>query len=196
MSPDIDTKQISLYKNTFPQRICTTLFNKLYQEIPWSQPQITLFGKTHPIPRQQCWMGDEHASYSYSNLQMKPKPWTDTVTFIKRFVETICNTTFNSVLINLYRDGNDSNGWHSDNEKELGTHPLIASFNLGESRAFKLKNKTTKELYAYQLDAGDLLIMKKGVQAEWLHTIPKTKKVKQPRINLTFRSIYSEPDRF
>ncbi|MGF1694424.1 alpha-ketoglutarate-dependent dioxygenase AlkB [Vibrio lamellibrachiae] len=169
------------------------LFGALRDQVRWRSDEITLFGKTMPIPRLQAWYGD--ASYRYSNLTMEPDPWLPILLDLKSQCENVtngeqvANARFNSVLANLYRDGSDSNGWHSDNEPELGSQPVIASISLGETRTFHLKHKQTKQKYTFDLNSGSLLIMAGEMQKYWLHTVPKTKKPKTERINLTYRLI-------
>lgn len=163
------------------------LYHELLESVDWQSDDITLFGKTMPIPRLQAWYGEK--AYQYSNLVMKPKPWLPTLLSLKEQCEQIADTKFNSVLTNLYRDGNDSNGWHSDNEPELGLNPVIASLSFGEARTFHLKHRVTKEKLTFELTSGSLLIMAGELQQHWLHTVPKTKRPKSPRINLTYRTI-------
>lgn len=163
------------------------LYHELLESVDWQSDDITLFGKTMPIPRLQAWYGEK--AYQYSNLVMKPKPWLPTLFSLKEQCEQIADTKFNSVLTNLYRDGNDSNGWHSDNEPELGLNPVIASLSFGEARTFHLKHRVTKEKLTFELTSGSLLIMAGELQQHWLHTVPKTKRPKSPRINLTYRTI-------
>ncbi|WP_394246495.1 alpha-ketoglutarate-dependent dioxygenase AlkB family protein [Vibrio profundi] len=163
------------------------LYHELLESVDWQSDDITLFGKTMPIPRLQAWYGEK--AYQYSNLVMKPKPWLPTLFSLKEQCEQIADTKFNSVLTNLYRDGNDSNGWHSDNEPELGLNPVIASLSFGEARTFHLKHRVTKGKLTFELTSGSLLIMAGELQQHWLHTVPKTKRPKSPRINLTYRTI-------
>lgn len=163
------------------------LYAALHQQVAWQSDNITLFGKTMPIPRLQAWYGEK--SYSYSNLTMQPKPWFPLLFDLKTRCETVANCQFNSVLANLYRNGTDSNGWHADNEAELGKHPTIASLSFGETRKFHIKHRQTKEKYSFDLTPGSLLIMAEEMQQHWLHTVPKTKRPKDARINLTFRTI-------
>jgi len=164
-------------------------FDYLYNNTPWRKDQIKIFGKVHDVPRLQAWYGDEDAIYSYSNIDLKPLKWTEKLLSIKSLVERKSTVEFNSVLINLYRDGKDSNGWHSDDEKELGTNPEIASITLGQDRTFKLKHKVRDFTEKLNLENGSLLIMRGKMQHHWKHQIPKSKKKLKPRINLTFRKI-------
>lgn len=167
-----------------------SLFDNLLKDILWQQDDITLFGKTHKQPRLTALYAESNTPYTYSGIKMKPHPFNDLLLKIKNDVELISNHKFNSVLLNLYRDGNDSNGWHADNEKELGTNPVIASISFGANRFFKFKHRNIKqESHKILLEHGSLLIMNGEMQHYWLHQIPKTKKDIGKRINLTFRFI-------
>ncbi|MDN3683408.1 alpha-ketoglutarate-dependent dioxygenase AlkB [Vibrio sinaloensis] len=143
------------------------------------------------IPRLQCWYGD--GPYCYSNLTMQPETWLNPLIELKSRCEQITNSPLNCVLANLYRDGNDSNGWHADNEPELGEQPIIASLSFGETRRFHLKHRQTKQKISFDLTPGSLLIMAGETQKKyWLHTVPKNqKKPKQARINLTYRFLHA-----
>lgn len=165
-------------------------FQRLMEEIEWREETISMFGKTMLQPRLLAWYGDSNATYRYSGIDHNPLPWTSTLTSIKARVEEVAGHAFNSVLLNLYRDGNDSMGYHSDDEPELGNQPVIASLSLGAERKFNMKYKTTQELLSIPLEHNSLLIMKGDFQKEWKHSVPKTKKEVGPRINLTFRKVY------
>lgn len=136
-------------------------------------------------------MGDPGANYQYSGLTLSPHSWNKTVATIKRQIDKICGHQFNSVLINLYRSGQDSNGWHSDDEPELEENPIIASFSLGATRRFRLRHKYRKDIlsYTFDLTSGSLLLMSGTTQKYWQHCLTKTKKTVGPRINLTFRKV-------
>jgi len=136
-----------------------------------------------------CWYGDPDAYYHYSGVTHQPIPWTIELLAVRSKIEQCCQCVFNSVLANLYRNGNDSMGCHADDEKELGVNPVIASLSFGDSRLFKLHHKKRKETLDIQLEHGDLLIMSGSLQHHWVHCLPKTKQFKKPRINLTFRRI-------
>ena len=143
-----------------------------------------------PIPRLSAWYGDPGASYTYSGIAMSPIPWTPLLLQIRNRLIEATQSNFNSLLANLYRDGQDSVGWHADDEIELGDSPTIASLSFGESRKFKMKQKQNKEeKFSLDLNDGDLLIMKGDTQKNWLHEIPSSAKKMGPRINLTFRKI-------
>ncbi|NIY87446.1 alpha-ketoglutarate-dependent dioxygenase AlkB family protein [Vibrio campbellii] len=160
-------------------------FSQLRATLPWQQESIMMFGRS--VLRLQAWHGD--AAYTYSGLSMTPHPWTPELIELKIRSEAIAEVKFNSVLANLYRHGQDSMGWHQDNEPELGRNPVIASINLGETRRFVLRNLHCKTQLEYELSHGSLLIMAGELQHHWKHAVPKTAKPKGERINLTFRHI-------
>ncbi|KIP77565.1 DNA repair protein [Vibrio harveyi] len=162
-------------------------FSNLRSTLPWQQERITMFGRSVLQPRLQAWHGD--VAYTYSGLTMSPHPWTPDLNELKARCEAIANVQFNSLLANLYRHGQDSMGWHQDNEPELGRNPVIASVNLGETRRFLLRNLHCKTQLEYELSHGALLIMAGELQHHWKHAVPKTAKPKGERINLTFRHI-------
>ena len=168
----------------------TLLYEQLLSETPWQSDSITLFGKTHPQPRLTAFYGADDLSYSYSNIKMLANTWSNTLLKLKLEIEQRTSTTFNSVLLNLYRDGKDSNGWHADDEKELGINPIIASITLGSERFFHLKHiKNPESKCKIKLEHGSLLLMKGSTQHFYKHQIPKTVQPVAPRINLTFRTI-------
>ena len=165
-------------------------FHLLKDSIPWQQDQITVFGKTHPQPRLTALFATNGKPYSYSNITMYAKPFTKELLQLKSDIENISETGFTTCLLNLYRDGRDSNGWHSDDEKALGKNPIIASLSLGEARYFHFRHKKNKALkHKLLLEHGSLLLMKGSTQHHWHHQIPKTSKNIGERINLTFRTI-------
>jgi len=160
----------------------------LTREIGWQEAEITMFGKQMKIPRLQAWYGDKN--YAYSGIQLTPLPLTETLMSIKERIEPLSGVVYNSVLLNLYRDGNDSMGWHSDDEPELGEQPTIGSVSFGQARKFHLRHKTKKlPSVKFELGSGSFLLMKDEIQTHWQHQIPKIKKPMEPRINLTFRVI-------
>lgn len=182
--------ELDYYPEFFSEEEANALFNRFYTEIPWQQDHITVFGKTHLQPRLTALFGNEGKPYSYSNITMHPHPWNELLLSVKHKVETSTHERFTSVLLNLYRDGKDSNGWHADNEKELGKNPVIASVSFGGERVFQLKHNHRKdEKQQIVLKNGSLLLMKGTTQHFWKHQIPKTVKAVNPRINLTFRSL-------
>ena len=162
-------------------------FEELLNKTEWRSDTITLFGKAYKQPRLTALYGFK--VYSYSNITMQPLPFTPTLLKIKKHIERITGEEFNVCLLNLYRDGNDSNGWHADNEKSLGKNPTIASVSFGDTRMFHLKHNNNGEKIKLALTHNSLLVMKGETQHFWKHQIPKTKKSVGPRINLTFRYI-------
>jgi alkylated DNA repair dioxygenase AlkB len=166
------------------------LFMGLLDGIAWREDTIKVFGKTYSQPRLTALYGEEGKSYSYSGIRMHPIPFTPELNDLKARIETFSGADFTTCLLNLYRDGNDSNGWHADNEKDLGDLPFIASVSLGASRSFHIKHRREKGLrYRMQLEHGSLLLMGGRMQEIWVHQIPKTRKPVGKRINLTFRKI-------
>ncbi|WP_310378401.1 alpha-ketoglutarate-dependent dioxygenase AlkB [Flavobacterium sp.] len=187
---DLPDATITYFPNFFDKIEADIIFDKLTNETPWQQDEIKVFGKTHPQPRLTALFGNEGKSYSYSNIKMQPHYWTLLLQKIKSQVESVTDTNFTTVLLNQYRDGKDSNGWHADNEKELGMNPVIASLSFGAARIFQLKHNTDKTLkQSIILEHGSLLVMKGTTQHCWKHQIPKTAKPVGERINLTFRVI-------
>lgn len=187
---NLPNASVEYYPNFFDVNQSKLLFEKLLHEIPWQQDDITVFGKTHPQPRLTALYGNEGKQYSYSNIIMKPHSWNPLLMFIKSEIEAVCNENFTTVLLNLYRNGKDSNGWHADNEKELGRNPIIASVSFGSERIFHLQHNSISDAkQKIILQNGSLLIMKDETQHFWKHQIPKTTKEIGPRINLTFRII-------
>lgn len=190
ISFDLPNAIIEYYPNFFEAEKANLLFEKLLNEIPWQQDNITVFGKTHPQPRLTALFGNEGKPYSYSNIVMQPHSWNPLLMFIKNEVEEVVNENFTTVLLNLYRNGKDSNGWHTDNEKELGRNPVIASVSFGTERVFHLQHHSIPEAkLKITLEHGSLLIMKGETQHFWKHQLPKTAKPISSRINLTFRII-------
>ena len=189
--PMPSTEQLQYHPLLFDPQEQSLLMNALQKEIPWKQEHIKLFGKTHPTPRLTAWHGDEHCVYKYSGVVNQPFPWTPSLLTIKSRIENLSNgTTFNCVLLNFYRDGSDKMGWHSDDEKELGPNPSIASVSFGATRRFDFKHKNeAHNKFSIHLESGSLLLMQGDMQHHWLHQIPAQKRIQEPRINLTFRYI-------
>lgn len=166
------------------------LFEAIYHQTNWIEDDIKVYGKLYKQPRLTAFYANNDKAYGYSNISMSPQPFTPVLNAIKLKIEKATEMTFSSCLSNLYRDGQDSNGWHADDEKELGENPVIASLSLGADRLFHLKHKNIKTLkHKLTLQNGSLLLMKGETQHHWLHQIPKTKKLIDKRINLTFRLI-------
>jgi alkylated DNA repair dioxygenase AlkB len=166
-------------------------FQRLLKEIEWQQDYIRLYGKSVRLPRLTAWYGDRGSSYNYSGIGMNPSPWTDLLLELKNKVESASECLFNSVLLNLYRDGGDGVAWHRDNEHELGPEPTIASLSFGFPRPFQFRHKfdRTTPKFELLLSSGSFLIMRGTTQQYWEHQIPKTKRKISSRINLTFRRI-------
>ena len=174
----------------YDQQTADDYLNGIKKNISWQQDNIKIFGKTYPQPRLTALFATNEKPYSYSNIKMMPKKLTSELNQIKTDIEKISEHEFTTVLLNLYRNGNDSNGWHADNEKALGVNPVIASLSFGATRTFHFKHRTIKkESYKLNLEHGSLLIMKGEMQHFWLHQIPKTRKQVDERINLTFRTL-------
>ncbi|WBL23254.1 alpha-ketoglutarate-dependent dioxygenase AlkB family protein [Zunongwangia sp. HRR-M8] len=190
MTEEINLPQAKLIyiTNFIETEFANLVFEKLYTETNWIQEPIKIFGKEMMQPRLTNLFGKK--SYSYSNIVMKPNPVPEVLQQLQVKIEEVTDSKFNICLANLYRDGKDSMGWHSDDEKELGKNPIIASVSLGGERMFHLQHKTKKELkQKFVLAHGSLLIMAGETQHYWKHQLPKTKKQVSPRINLTFRQI-------
>jgi alkylated DNA repair dioxygenase AlkB len=169
----------------------TALMQSLIERVPWRAEEVVVWGKKYPQPRLIAWYGDEGQSYTYSSIRLEPLPWNKTLLTIRDQLERLIEAKFNSVLLNYYRDHNDSMGFHSDDEPELGPQPVIASLSLGERRTFVLKHKARKDLKPAKipLESGSLLVMKGATQQHWKHGIDKESKPCGPRVNLTFRRI-------
>ena len=181
--------EIDLYQTTECDQKKDLWFESCLHNLNWETGFIKIFGKTHQIPRLQAWHADDGINYKYSGKKLQRHDWNNTLLEIKKIIESITSFKFNSVLANLYRDGNDSMGLHSDDEKELGKNPVIASLSLGESRDIYFKHKKNKSSLVISQTSGQLLVMRGRTQAYWKHEIKKEKKVLLPRVNLTFRNI-------
>ena len=163
---------------------------RLREEIPWEQHRLRMFGRDIDAPRLSCWIGDPDAVYTYSRTRFVPRPWTPSLTVLRERIEFGTGARFNSVLANLYRDGNDAMGWHSDSESELGKNPVIASLSFGTTRRFRLRHKRDPaQRVEIDLESGSLLLMAGSTQENYRHDLPRTRRGVGPRINLTFRSI-------
>jgi len=168
-------------------------FARLWKELAWQQQEIMLFGRRVRQPRLTAWHGDPEANYSYSGLRLTPAAWHPVLQELRSRLEALTGHTFNSVLANAYRHGNDSMGWHRDDEKELGCQPVIASISLGEERRFLVREKGQKSR-AIVLEHGSLLLMKGESQQRYQHSLPKTRRPIGVRINLTYRMIQDQTD--
>ncbi len=187
----LDGGDVFYWPQWVPAAEALELFETFQRDLAGEQSKIRMFGKSVLIPRMNAWYADAGLTYTYSNKTFQPQPWTEALLEVRHRVETTTGHTFNSVLANLYRDGRDSNGWHSDDEHELGTNPVIASLSLGGERKFHLKHKRNPdaERVYLTLAPGSLLLMTGSTQHNWSHQVPKTAKPVAPRVNLTFRTI-------
>jgi alkylated DNA repair dioxygenase AlkB len=168
-------------------------YNVLLSGLAWRQERLFIYGRWYNVPRMMAWYGDDDANYRYSGVDHQPLAWNDTLLDLRQAVQDACGQPFNSVLANLYRDGRDSMGCHADDEQELGVNPLIASLSFGDSRRLRFKHNRSGHRLHIDLGHGDLLIMAGNIQHHWRHELPKTRLVKLPRINLTFRRIMPVP---
>lgn len=183
---------VLLYEQCFNDAQSQDILKELVTNLNWQQPSIRMHGREILIPRKQVWMGDSNSSYRYSGKLFVPEPWTQAVLMVKNQIESLSGQQYNSVLCNLYRDGQDSVSWHADDELELDPTTPIASISFGATRRFDLKPKNgEKQKIQLELKNAMLLVMSPDVQTHWLHQIPKTKKVHTPRVNLTFRYVRS-----
>jgi alkylated DNA repair dioxygenase AlkB len=167
--------------------------DKLLNDIAWKNDEAIIFGKHIITKRKVAWYGDDNYSYAYSGTTRHALPWTKELLELKALVESLTGTLYNSCLLNLYHNGDEGMAWHSDDEKSLGKDSTIASLSFGAERKFALKHRVTKDGVAIMLEHGSLLVMKGTTQTHWLHSLPKTKKVSTPRVNLTFRTMVDSP---
>ncbi len=186
---------IDEYPTAFSQEESAKFMGLLLDLVPWQQDHIIIAGKRIAVPRLQCWMGDSGSNYGYSGIRLSPTPWIKPVEQIRERIKSLSGCDFNSVLLNYYRSGQDSVAWHADDEAELGPDPVIASVSFGCERKFQLRPKANpcsrSDKHELLLRNGSILIMKNGIQNNWVHQVPKVKKPIDGRINLTFRTILS-----
>ena len=199
LEPDRDFSLINLpggqlryFTHLIPAPEADRLMASLQRDIPWEQSDIWIAGQRRKIPRLNAWYGDAGADYSYSGRLFRAMSWLPDLKTIKQQVESACGAVFNSALVNLYRDGMDSVDWHSDDEPELGSNPIIASVSLGATRRFQIKHKLRcePELKTLDLDHGSLLVMEGEFQHHWRHRLPKMPGVNTARLNITFRQVH------
>jgi alkylated DNA repair dioxygenase AlkB len=172
------------------QQTSDQLLTQLTKETPWKQSTQKMWDKKYLTPRLTSWHGDIGTDYSVSGKISNPNPWTPELLMLKEKVEKVAGIQFNSVLLNYYRDGNDSVAWHSDRESVLGKYPIIASVSFGQVRSFDIRNKADhSEHYSVRLEHGSFLLMKAGLQEHWEHRIAKSTKLMKARVNLTFRVV-------
>lgn len=187
--PDADVR---LWPQALQRDAADALFKGLLHDIPWQTEDILIFGDRKRVPRLVSWHGDAGTAYSYSGTAHEPLPWTPQLLHLRDQVQRLTGHAYNSVLLNLYRNGQDSMGWHADDEPELGTNPAIASVSLGATRRFKLRHRRRPET-AVTLDLahGDVLLMAGATQHAYVHAVPKTARPAGERINLTWRWVRS-----
>jgi alkylated DNA repair dioxygenase AlkB len=182
---------VRLHEEALAEAAALRLFDQLMAITPWRQEIATMMGRRVPIPRLTAWHGE--AGYVYSGIRMTPAPWNAPLLEIKAVAEACAGQAFNSVLLNLYRDGRDSVSWHADNEPGLGRNPVIASISLGATRRFQMKHRRRNERLSLDLPSASCLVMAGATQHRWLHQVPKISRPVGPRINLTFRAMAPRP---
>ena len=168
------------------------LLKQLQEGLPWSQPVVRVYGRSHPVPRLTCWIGDPGCHYQYSGLLETPLPWSEPLLSLRRQLEAHLGVAFNSLLLNRYRHGQDRMGWHADDEPELAPNHPIASLSLGATRTLRFRPRpggTGGETFGMELHHGDLLVMHPPTQRHWQHALPPRQRVREERLNLTFRLI-------
>ena len=186
---DLPAPDIDWYPDWMSPEIAAATLARIVDEVAWKQDTMTTPAGRVPLPRLTAWQGEPDAVYVYSGIRNVPDPWTPAVAELKAAAEATCGARFNSVLLNRYRSGNDSMGWHADREPELGAQPVIASVSLGIARTFDLKHNRTGVVQSYGLRGGSLLVMRGDTQAQWRHRVPKEPRVQGERVNLTFRFV-------
>src|SRR6266849_2898760 len=181
---------VNYYRNVLTHNEANRYFDLLLQNILWRNDEAVIFGKHILTKRKVAWYGDSDYLYTYSNTTKLALAWTKELSDLRQRVEEVTGTNFNSCLLNLYHNGNEGVAWHSDDEKALGKTPTIASLSFGAERKFCFRHKRTGETASLILESGSLLVMKDATQANWAHSLPKSKKIKTPRISLTFRTMH------
>lgn len=182
---------VQYYRKIFDAQKANRYFEKLMDTVEWKNDEAVIFGKLIATKRKVAWYGDIPFEYTYSNKTKTALPWTKELLELKTVVENQTGETFNSCLLNLYHDGTEGMAWHSDGEKDLKKDGAIASLSFGTTRKFSFKHKETKKTISVNLEHGSLLVMAGKTQTHWLHRLPPAKRIKTPRINLTFRTIVS-----
>jgi len=175
----------------FNEKEATRICKELFDTIPWKQDEVVMFGKKIITNRKVAWYADAGIAYTYAGVKKSGLQWTASLLEIKQKVEAITGATYNACLLNLYHEGEEGMGWHRDNEKEIISESSIASLSFGAVRKFAFKHATTNERLDIELAHGSLLDMKGEIQAHWYHSLPKTTRIKQLRINLTFRLMHA-----
>lgn len=187
---DLPGADVRLWPQWLAGHEADALLEQLACSIVWERHHVRLFGREHAAPRLSCWIGDEGARYTYSGTRFEPRPWPVALDALRQRVSVHCGVRFNSVLANLYRNGDDAMGWHSDDEPELGEAPVIASLSLGETRRFRLRHRRRGgPAVSLDLPHGSLLVMAGNTQRHYRHALPRTRRIAGPRLNFTFRQI-------
>jgi alkylated DNA repair dioxygenase AlkB len=184
---DLPTPDVDWYPDWLTPATAGQALTQLIDEVQWRQDTMGTPAGRVALPRLTAWQGEPDAVYVYSGIRNVPQPWTPAVAQLKAAAEAVCGMPFNSVLLNRYRSGADSMGWHADREPELGPRPVIASVSLGVARTFDLRHNRTGVVQSFSLKGGSLLVMKGNTPAQWRHRVPKEPRVTGERINLTFR---------
>jgi alkylated DNA repair dioxygenase AlkB len=177
------------YGKVLKQKETREYFDSLLTTIEWKHDEAVIFGKRIITKRKVAWYGDAGFSYTYSGVTKQALQWTKELLELKNIIEGLTASTYNSCLLNLYHNGDEGVSWHSDDESTLGKHSAIASVSFGAERKFSFKHKKTSQAISLLLESGSLMLMKGSTQTNWLHSLPKSKKIKTPRVNLTFRTI-------
>lgn len=180
---------VTYYRKILPVAKASRFLQSMLEDIEWRNDEAILFGRRIITKRKVAWYGDMDFEYTYSNTMKRAIPWTRDLLELKRIAEKATSETFNSCLLNLYHDGNEGVGWHSDGEKDLKENGAIASLSFGAERRFLFRNKESRETIEVLLEHGSLLVMKDATQTNWLHRLPTTRLIGTPRVNLTFRTI-------
>ncbi|MGV8878111.1 MAG: alpha-ketoglutarate-dependent dioxygenase AlkB family protein [Sphingobacteriaceae bacterium] len=180
---------VNYYESLMTRHRSVYYYETLMGTIPWRHDEAIIFGKHITTKRKVAWFGDQEYQYTYSNTTKTALIWTKELLELKALIEAKTGSIFNSCLLNLYHDGSEGMAWHSDDEKSLGKNTAIASLSFGATRKFCFRHKLTRETISMVLESGSLLMMKDSTQTHWLHRLPPTKRIKTPRINLTFRTI-------
>lgn len=181
--------EVHYYPEIFSESESQRFFKQLTHDVPWAHDEVKMFGKTIITARKVAWLGDAGLDYRYSGKTKTPLPWNEILLKLKAVTEEKVGHHFNSCLLNLYHDGSEGMGWHRDNEPSIVKDSPIACLSFGAQRRFHFKHTETKERITLELEPGSLLLMAGETQTHWLHSLPKTKKVSEPRISLTFRQM-------
>jgi alkylated DNA repair dioxygenase AlkB len=180
------------YEKAIPENQIKPIFDELLNNISWENERVVMFGKEIITKRKVAFHSDSSIAYTYASRTKIGLPWKETLITLKNIVESITKEKYNACLLNLYHNGEEAMGWHCDNEKEIVANSSIASLSIGATRKFSFKHKVTKESISIQLENGSLLEMKGAIQQHWWHALPKSKKITESRINLTFRQMHTQ----